>query len=89
MGLVPIMWSLWALSVVLLLGVSIYAARLGRNEEDQLFLADSSGYARSEQEAIAARVDRIQPLKRTAIFLTGVMTLLVMAYYVVDMFRQF
>ena len=89
MGLVPVMLSLWGASLVLVLGVSIYAARLGRNEEAQIFLADSSSHVKLEQEAIAARVGRIRPLKRSVMVLAGVMTLLVAAYFVIDVIRQF
>jgi hypothetical protein len=72
-----------------MIGVSVYAARLGRNEEDQLFLADSSNHAKSEQDAIAIKVGKIQPVKRTTLVLVGVMTLVVLVYYIFDVIRQF
>jgi hypothetical protein len=89
MGLFPVMVSLWGVSLALMLGVSIYAARLGRNEEAQIFLADSSNHVKQEQDAIAARVNRIRPFKRWVMVLAGAMTLLVVAYFLVDVFRQF
>lgn len=89
MGLLPVMWVLWGVSLALTAGVSLYAARLGRNEESQIFLADSSSHERSEQEAIAVRIGRIQPLKRSVLALAGLMTLLILAYYILDVFRQF
>ncbi|MGD1064390.1 MAG: hypothetical protein ABR860_14110 [Terracidiphilus sp.] len=88
-GLVPVMWVVWGVSLVLTAGVSIYAARLGRNEESQIFLADSSSHVKSEQEEIAARISRIQPLKRWVLAVAGLMTLLILAYYILDVFRQF
>ena len=42
MGLVPVMWTVWGLSVFFMAVVTIIAARFGRNEEDQLMLAESS-----------------------------------------------
>jgi hypothetical protein len=69
--------------------VGIYAARVGRYEESQLFLADSSSHEKSEQDAIAARLSRIRPLRLSTLGLAGVMTLLVVAYYVRDSFHQF
>jgi divalent metal cation (Fe/Co/Zn/Cd) transporter len=89
MGLLPVMWVVWGVSLALTAGVSLYAARLGRNEESQIFLADSSSHERSEQEQIAARVGRIQPLKRSVLALAGLMTLLILAYYILDAVRQF
>ena len=88
-GLVPVMWVVWGVSLVLTAGVSIYAARLGRNEESQIFLADSSSQVKSEQEEIATRISRIQPLKHAVLAAAGLMTLLILAYYVLDVVRQF
>jgi len=87
--MVPVMWVVWGVSLLLTVGVSLYAARLGRNEESQVFLADSSSHERSEQEAIAARIGKIQPLKHAVLALAGLMTLLILAYYILDAFRQF
>lgn len=89
MGFVPLMWAVWGISILLMIAVTIYGARLGRNEEDQLFLADSSSYAKSEQDEIAARVGKIKPLKRTALTLAGMTTVFLVAYYVLDVMRQF
>ena len=89
MAMVPMMWVVWGVSLLLTIGVSLYAARLGRNEESQVFLADSSSHERSEQEAIAARIGKIQPLKHAVLALAGLMTLLILGYYVLDAFRQF
>lgn len=89
MGLVPVMWVLWGVSLLLTAIVSIYAARLGRNEESQVFLADSSSHVQSEQEEIAARMSRFRPIKRAVLASAGLMTLLILAYYILDVFRQF
>ena len=87
--MVPVMWVVWGVSLLLTIGVSLYAARLGRNEESQIFLADSSSHEKSEQEAIAARIGKVQPLKHAVLALAGLMTLLILGYYVLDAFRQF
>ena len=89
MGFVPVMWTLWGAAFLFMAVVSIYSARLGKNEEDQLFLADSSNHAKTEQDAIALRVEKFQPVKRAALVVVGAMTLLVVVYYIHDMFRQF
>lgn len=89
MALVPVLLSLWGASLALMFGVSIYVARVGRNEEAQIFLAESSSHVKSEQDEIAARVGRLLPLKRSVIFLAGAMTLVVAAYFVYNIFHQF
>ena len=63
MNWVPVIWSVWGVSVLLMAAVSIYASRLAKDEEDQLFLADSSSHAKTEQAAIASKVGKVEPLK--------------------------
>jgi hypothetical protein len=89
MPLVPVLLSVWGVSLALMLGVSIYVARVGRNEEAQIFLAESSNHVKSEQDEIAARVGKLLPLKRSVMILAGVMTLAVAVYFVYDVFHQF
>lgn len=88
-GFVPVMWSIWGALVVLLAAVNLYASRLARDEEDQIFLGEGFTEERSAQAAIAERVNKIQPYKRAALGLVGVMTLFVVGYYIFDIFRQF
>jgi hypothetical protein len=83
------MWAVWGVSLVFMAGVTIFAARLGRNEEAQIFLADSSSHVKSEQDAILARVNKIRPVKMTALGIMGVMTVIVVVYYVIDILHQF
>lgn len=89
MAFVRLMWAVWGASFVFMASVSIIAARIGRNQEDQLFLADSSSHAKSEQNQIADRVGRIRPLRLTALALAGVMTFVVLGYYLLDIAHRF
>lgn len=89
MGFVPLMWALWGAALFFMAAISIYASRLSRNEEDQIFLSDSSSHAKSEQTAIAMRMGKIQPVRRISFALMGAMTLVVLGYYILDMVRQF
>ena len=89
MNLVPVIWSVWGASVVLMAVVSIYVSRLGKNEEDQIFLSESSSHEKTEQAAIAVRLEKVQPLKRAALAILGATTLVVFVYYIIDMARQF
>jgi hypothetical protein len=89
MNWIPVIWSIWGASVVLMAVVSVYASRLGKNEEDQLFLSDSSSHEQSEQAAISLRLQKVQPLKKMALAILGATTLIVVAYYLFDVVRQF
>jgi hypothetical protein len=83
------MWSVWGALVLILAALYLYRSRLGRDEEDQIFLDDSFSHEKAEQAAIVARVNKIQPVLRTALGVTAVATLFVIGYYIFDVFNQF
>ena len=89
MKLVPIMWAVWGASFVFMAGVAIISARLGRNEESQICLAESSDRMKKDQDQIAARVNKLRPVKMTALGIAGLMTVVVLGYYIFDIFHQF
>lgn len=89
MTMVPVMWAVWGVLVVFLLSVWIYRARLERDEEDQIFLDDSFSHERAAQDAIVARVNKLQPLFRASWILVIAASVWVIAYYAIDITRQF
>lgn len=89
MGIVPMIWALWGASFLLMLVVTIVGARLTRNEEAQIFLAESSNHVKSEQDAIQERMNKIRPFKLTSLGVLGAMTVIVAGYYALDVLRQF
>lgn len=86
---VPVMWSVWVLTIVLMAGVLLYRSRLARDEEDQLFLDDSFSHEKANQAAIADRVAKVQPAIRGAQIVAGLATLFVIGYYILDVINQF
>ncbi len=89
MTLVPVMWSVWAALVMILAVLYLYRFRLERDEEDQIFLDDSFSHEKAEQAAIIAKVTKLQPVLRAAMWVAGVATLFVIGYYVYDIINQF
>ena len=89
MTIVPVMWSVWGALVVLLLSIWIYRARLERDEEDQIFLDDSFSHEKAAQDAIVARVNKLQPIFRASWILVLAASLWVAGYYAIDIARQF
>lgn len=87
--MVPVIWSVWSLCVLFLAAMYLYRSRLTRDEDDQIFLDDSFSHERTAQAAIAEKVHRIEPVIRASIWLTGAATVLVIAYYIWDIFAQF
>jgi hypothetical protein len=83
------MWLVWGALILLLIGLKIYYDSLTRDEDDQLVLDDAFDHVKSEQAAIMAKIHRIQPFRRVVTGLAGVMTLVVIGYYVMDFVNQF
>jgi hypothetical protein len=89
MTFVPVMWSVWGLTILLMAAVLLYRSRLGRDEEDQLFLGDSLSSEKANQISIATRVSKVQPVVKGTEVIAAVATLFVIGYYVIDMINQF
>lgn len=89
MQIVPVMWSVWAGLVVIMAGLFLYRSRLTKDEEDQIFLDDSFSHEKNAQAAIIAKVNKIQPILRAAMWVVGAATLFVVGYYIIDVFNQF
>ena len=88
-GFVPVMWSVWGLLVIVLAVVNLYASRLARDEEDQIFLGEGFTQERSAQAEIVAKVAKVEPVKKMVLWALGAMTIFVLGYYVFDIIRQF
>lgn len=89
MTIVPVMWAVWAVLVVITAALFLYRSSLTKDEEDQIFLDDSFSHEKSAQAAIIAKVNKIQPILRAAMWVVAAATLFVIGYYVVDVFNQF
>jgi hypothetical protein len=66
-----------------------YRARLQGNEIDQVSLDDTFAREKADNEALAARVDKVQPLIRVMSWLVVVATVFVVAYWIWDFIAQF
>lgn len=82
MTFVPVMWSVWSACVVIMAGLHVYRLALTKDEDTQVILDDSFERQKSEQAAIVARVNKIDPVLRVSQWLVAVMTVVVIAYYV-------
>jgi len=88
-GLVPVMWAVWGAMVAIMIALYAYRSRLTRDEEDQIFLDDAFNHIKAEQTAMMTKVNKVQPVLRIAMGLAGAMTLIVLAYYAMDVVNQF
>jgi hypothetical protein len=89
MSFVPVMWSVWGLTVLIMAVMFLYRSRLSRDEDDQLFLHESLSHERTAQQALVAKVNKVQPLVRGSEIMAAVATLFVIGYYINDVINQF
>ena len=88
-GFAPVLWSIWGAFILLFAIVKLYISRLARDEEDQIFLGEGFTQEKSAQADIVARINKVQPFQKAALGLVIAMTVVVVVYYVFDIFRQF
>jgi hypothetical protein len=79
----------WGVLVVITATLYLYRGRLQRDEEDQIFLDDAFSQEKVAQEAIAAKVNSVQPLLRVFIWILAVVTVFVIGYWIWDIVAQF
>jgi hypothetical protein len=89
MTIVPVMWAVWGAIMAFAAALYIYRSNLTKDEEDQIFLDESFSHEQIAQAAIVARVNKVEPYLRVALWLVGVATLFVIGYYIVDFVNQF
>jgi heme/copper-type cytochrome/quinol oxidase subunit 2 len=89
MTLVPMMWIVWGVLAVLAAALYLYRSSLTRDEEGQIYLDDAFQHEKTAQEALVAKVSKVEPALRVSIWLIGIWTLMVVAYYVWDVVAQF
>jgi len=82
--LIPVMWSIWGAIVVILAGLFIYRSSLTKDEDDQIYLDEAFDHEKAAQEAIVAKVNRVEPMVKVVAWLAAVSTAFVVCYYVFD-----
>ncbi len=83
-----VMWGVWIALALLLTELYLYRSSLARDEEDQIFLDDSFNQEKAAQEAIAARVAKVEPWVRIARWMVVAMSVVVVVYYIRDILLQ-
>jgi hypothetical protein len=88
MAIVPVMWIVWSVFVLYTAALYVYRWGLTREEDDQIFLDDSFAHEKSAQEAILAKINRMEPYLRVGIWLVAAATVFVIGYYIMDIVNK-
>ena len=83
-----VMMIVWGVLVVITGALLLYRARLQGNEIDQVSLDDTFAKENAENEALAAKVNKIQPAIRVMTWLVIVATVVVVGYWAWDFVQQ-
>ena len=79
-----IMWGIWAALVVITFAIYMYRGRLSRDEDDEIFLGEAFDHERAAQAEIAAKVAKIEPILRIAIWVTVGVTVVFVGVWLYD-----
>ena len=83
-----ILWSIWGVVFLFFVIVKIYIMRLSREEDDQLVLHEGVGNVQAEQAIVMGKLAKIEPVGKALLWAVIGLSLIVVAYYAVDMVRQ-
>jgi len=89
MSYVLVIWTVWGALGLVLLSLIVYRSTITRSEEDQLFLEETSTMQQQEQELIMKKVRPVENMIRICGGAEGVVTLGILAFYLMDALRQF
>lgn len=80
-NLVSVLWIAWAVCALATALLYAYRSAVTRDEEGQIFLDEAFAHEERTQSEITVKVNRLQPVLRISMVLTGLMTAVVIAYY--------
>ncbi|MGA3373648.1 MAG: hypothetical protein ABSC48_18015 [Terracidiphilus sp.] len=83
------MWTVWGALALIAIALHFYRSRLERDEDDQIYLDEAFSHEKAEQEAIVAKVNKIEPAVRASHWILGAASVLVIVYYIWDIKSQF
>jgi hypothetical protein len=89
MHFVPILWIVWAVFAAILLSLLLYRGTITRYEDDQLFLDDISDRQQKENDAIIAKLAKIQPFLKVFTGVTSILTAAIIGLYAWDAIKTF
>jgi hypothetical protein len=74
--------------VAITLAIKMYSGRVTRDEDDHLVLDPAFDHLRAEQDAMMAKVQKIEPVRKVSLWLAVAATAFVVGYYVIDVMNQ-
>ncbi|MGA9129840.1 MAG: hypothetical protein WB425_17020 [Terracidiphilus sp.] len=89
MTIAPFLWALWGVLAAIAAALYLYRSSLTRDEDDQIYLDDAFVHEKAAQEAIVAKVNKIEPALRLSLRLVAAATVIVFVNFIWGMVAQF
>jgi type VI protein secretion system component VasF len=86
---IPVMLSVWGIAALVTAALFIYRTSLTRDEDDQIYLDEAFQHEKDAQEAIVAKVNKIEPMLRISLWAVGALTVIIVVYYIWDLLSEF
>jgi type VI protein secretion system component VasF len=85
----PVMLIIWGVLALIAIVLFVYRTSLTRDEDDQIYLDDAFQHEKAAQEAIIAKVTKIEPVLRISLWAVGAVTLLLVVVYFGGLIAEF
>ena len=85
---IPVMFSIWGIAALAAAALFVYRTSLTRDEDDQIYLDDAFQHEKDAQEAIVAKVAKIEPALRISLWGVAGMTAIIVVYFIWDLLSQ-
>ena len=85
----PVILSIWGVLAVVVAALFLYRTSLTRDEDDQIYLDDAFQHEKAAQEAIIAKVNKIEPALRISLWAAGTVTVLLVVVYFWSLIAEF
>ena len=86
---IPVVLSIWGLTALVAAALFVYRTSLTRDEDDQIYLDEAFQHEKNAQEAIVAKVNKIEPVLRVSLWAVGAVTAIIVVYYLWDIISEF
>jgi hypothetical protein len=85
----PVMLTIWGVLALVAAALIIYRSSWTRDEDDQIYLDEAFQHEKAAQEAIVAKVNKIEPALRASLWAVGAVTLIIVVCYLWELLAEF
>jgi 1,4-dihydroxy-2-naphthoate octaprenyltransferase len=85
----PVMLIIWGVLALIAAALFLYRTSLTRDEDDQIYLDDAFQHEKAAQEAIIAKVNKVEPALRISLWAVGTVSVILVVVYFWSLIAEF